>query len=117
MGVSSGSGEVGPGFATGAELERMLEKDMTPAARLGIWARHKLAGWPRMRSGVEERTLAATGRALEWGTGDSVLARADMPVEDAPFAIGLGMGGCLIVGEAILGGRDKGLADSAAGAG
>ena len=54
---------------------------------------------------------------MEWGTGDSVLARADMPVEDAPFAIGLGMGGCLIVGEAILGGRDKGLADSAAGAG
>jgi hypothetical protein len=39
MGVSSRMGDVGRGFETGGSaLERMLEKDMTPAARLGVLA-------------------------------------------------------------------------------
>jgi hypothetical protein len=54
---------------------------------------------------------------LEDGTGDSVLASAGIPTEGVPFVTGLGMGACLIVGDAILGGRVNGLVDPAERAG
>ena len=54
---------------------------------------------------------------MEASTGDSALASADTPTEGVPLVTGLGMGACLIVGDAILGGRANGLADPAEMAG
>jgi hypothetical protein len=57
MGLSSKiKGDLGLGLERGSELERMLEKDMTPAARLGVWrldvsGRKRKAG-RRVRVGV-----------------------------------------------------------------
>ena len=41
---STGSGEVARGLETGSELERMLEKDITPAARLGVYDKLSVNG-------------------------------------------------------------------------
>jgi hypothetical protein len=88
MGVSStGIGDIGRGLETGSELERMLEKDMTPAARLGVPA----AG------------------ALDEGAGDSVLASAGRAVDADPLVVALGIVICLRLGDAITGGLVDGL--------
>lgn len=54
---------------------------------------------------------------MEDGAGDSVLVIADIPTKGVPFVTGLGMGACLMVGDAILCGRVNGLADPAEWAG
>lgn len=91
IGVSSTTiGDLGLVFETGSE--RMLEKDMTPAARLGV--------------------LVAAG-ALDDGAGDSVRPKAGSAIEVAPFVPELCTEECRRVGEAILGGLLEGLMEPA----
>jgi hypothetical protein len=89
-------GDMGLGLETGSALERILENDMTPAARLGV---PEAAG------------------ALDEGTGDSVRASAGNAPEDAPLVPGLVIGACLMLGDAIVCGLADGLIDPAVGAG
>jgi len=89
-------GEVGRGWDMGSEFDKILENDMTPAARLGV---------------------LAVPAALDDGAGDSLRPRAGNAIDDAPFVLGLGTGACLTMGEAILCGIADGLMEPAAGAG
>jgi hypothetical protein len=106
MGVSStGIGDIGRGLETGSELERMLEKDMTPAARLGVYANCQRIG---QSSGGPWKLTPAAG-ALDEGAGDSVLASAGRAVDADPLVVALGIVICLRLGDAITGGLVDGL--------
>ena len=48
-------GEEGRGLEAGSELERMLEKDMTPAARLVLWKQRLLSATGYLQEGQEQR--------------------------------------------------------------
>lgn len=107
-------GDTSLGLATGSE--RMFEKDMTPAARLGVcYGRTRSAKVNPAWRGLG-LTLGAPG-VLEDGAGDSVRARAGNATDDAPFVAGLEVGACRMLGDAILGGLADGLIDPAAAVG
>ena len=108
-------GDFGIGFAAGSALDRILEKDMTPAARLGV-CKHEKVSKPCGFSDVEQNLTLVVAAAdvffEDAGAGDSVRASAG----NAPFALEPVAGACLKVGDAILSGLPDGLIDPAVGA-
>jgi hypothetical protein len=114
IGVSSGTGEVGLGFETGSELERILENDITPAARLGVCVGENVSRDIKVVALAPDLTPAAVA-TLDEGAGDSFRPKAGS-VTDDPFVAAPGPGVCLILGDANLGGRADGLIGPAAAA-
>jgi len=121
--LSEAIGDVGLGLEIGSELERMLENDITPATRLGVYdsmlASDRQRRQERRKDGKKKGTRLTfeAGVARADGAGVSVRARGGSTVDAGPFEWALDMARCLKLGDVTVRLPADGLIDPVEGAG